>query len=165
VTERTQPSGPCPDFPPGATRADYGPRLGGWLIDFVCVSLVWLLVVVPSHLIHEAPVLVRGTHIWRYDVGPVAVLIDAVIAVLYGGLLCGLPRGQTIGMTVAGIRAVDAEDGAPLGCPRALVRAAAEYVMAVVFFLPWVLDVAFPLWDPQRQTVHDKIARTVVVTV
>jgi uncharacterized RDD family membrane protein YckC len=29
----------------------------------------------------------------------------------------------------------------------------------------WLLDMLFPLWDKQRQTLHDKIAKTVVLRV
>jgi uncharacterized RDD family membrane protein YckC len=29
--------------------------------------------------------------------------------------------------------------------------------------LPWVLDVLFPLWDPKKQTLHDKVSGTIVI--
>ena len=47
--------------------------------------------------------------------------------------------------------------GAPLGA-RLL-----EYVLAFVFFLPWVLDMLFPLWDRKNQTLHDKAVGSVVI--
>ncbi len=33
----------------------------------------------------------------------------------------------------------------------------------IVFVFPWVIDMVFPLWDPRRQTLHDKVTRTVVI--
>ena len=29
--------------------------------------------------------------------------------------------------------------------------------------LIWVLDMFFPLWDMQRQTLHDKVAGSIVI--
>jgi uncharacterized RDD family membrane protein YckC len=63
-------------------------------------------------------------------------------------------------------RAVSASDSsASIGYPRAFGRAAFEYLMAFVFFIPWVVDMLFPLWDSKNQTLHDKVANTVVITV
>ena len=46
---------------------------------------------------------------------------------------------------------------------RAFARALLEYVLALVLFIPWVIDMLFPLWDPMNQTLHDKATRTVVI--
>jgi uncharacterized RDD family membrane protein YckC len=62
-----------------------------------------------------------------------------------------------------GVRAVDVATGQPIGYGRAFARALLEYVLAVALFLPWVLDMLFPLWDPKKQTLHDKAVRSVVV--
>jgi len=35
---------------------------------------------------------------------------------------------------------------------------------SAALFFPWVLDVLFPLWDAKNQTLHDKVAGTVVIT-
>jgi uncharacterized RDD family membrane protein YckC len=35
----------------------------------------------------------------------------------------------------------------------------------VAFYLPGLIDVLFPLWDPKRQTLHDKAVGSVVVKV
>ena len=40
-----------------------------------------------------------------------------------------------------------------------------KYLMAAFFFLPWIIDMLFPLWDPKNQTLHDKVTRTVVVKI
>jgi uncharacterized RDD family membrane protein YckC len=63
------------------------------------------------------------------------------------------------------VRAVSARDGAPIGFGRAVGRAAFEYLMAILLFIPWIVDMLFPLWDPRNQTLHDKVTDTVVVKV
>jgi uncharacterized RDD family membrane protein YckC len=35
----------------------------------------------------------------------------------------------------------------------------------IILGVVWLLDMLFPLWDKQRQTLHDKIAKTVVLRV
>ena len=102
-------------------------------------------------------------HAYRYHVGVPGVLIDAVMVIVYGGLLCGLPRGQTIGMMATGTRVVTADAGTAIGLPRAFGRAAFEYLMVVALIVPWVVDMLFPLWDARNQTLHDKITDTVVI--
>ena len=65
-------------------------------------------------------------------------------------------------MMLAGIRCLDANLGR-VGYGKALIRAFVEYVLAVFFFIPWVVDMLFPLWDPRNQTIHDKVVGSLVV--
>ncbi len=91
--------------------------------------------------------------------------------VLYGTLLCGAPRGQTVGMMAVRVRVVREGSGDRLGYRRALGRAALEGFLRLVNFiftllgLVWALDMLFPLWDDRRQTLHDKAVGSVVVRV
>jgi uncharacterized RDD family membrane protein YckC len=84
-------------------------------------------------------------------------------------VLCGGPRGQTVGMMAAGVRAVGDEDRDVLGYGSAFGRALVEGVLRLInllYFLlglAWVLDMLFPLWDKRRQTLHDKVAGSVVI--
>ena len=153
--------------PPGTlSLAGYGARLGGWLIDFVILFVVGALVLLPLRQIHHDHVIVNGTTTSSYHIGGVGILIYAVIVIAYGGLLCGSPRGQTVGMMASRTRAVSGSDAsAPIGYPRAFGRAAFEYLMAFVFAIPWIVDMLFPLWDSKNQTLHDKVANTVVIKV
>ena len=102
-------------------------------------------------------------HTTGFWVGPRGFVIHGLVVLLYGTLFCGSRRGQTIGMMAAGTRAVDIASGAPIGYARAFGRALLEYVLALAFFLPWVIDMLFPLWDPMNQTLHDKATRTIVI--
>jgi hypothetical protein len=58
-------------------------------------------------------------------------------------------------------KAVDASHRGPVGYGRALGRVVVEYVLFVLLFAPWVLDMAFPQWDPRRQALHDTVINTV----
>ena len=91
------------------------------------------------------------------------VVLSALVMVIYATALIG-GRGQTVGMRAVRVKAVVAGEGAPVSYARALGRAVCEIAFAPLV-IPWVLDMLFPLWDPRRQTIHDKVARTVVVRV
>lgn len=62
--------------------------------------------------------------------------------------------GQTPGDAVLGIRVLDIDDGTPIGYGRALVRAVVSIVSGLVLLLGYL----WMLWDPQKQTWHDKAA-------
>lgn len=67
---------------------------------------------------------------------------------------------QTVGQRLLGIRVVD-HDGL-LVTQRAAVRRYLGFLLNyIVLFLGWL----WPLWDEQRQGLHDKLARTLVVYV
>jgi uncharacterized RDD family membrane protein YckC len=69
--------------------------------------------------------------------------------------------GQTPGNAVLGIRVVDVRDnpGQPIGYGRAFVRWLVSIVSAIVIFLGYL----WMLWDPQKQTWHDKAAGSVPI--
>lgn len=74
-------------------------------------------------------------------------------------------RGASIGQGVMNLRVVDATGNIPpLGTLliRLLVQVGMSFVPIVAFFLV-LLDVLWPLWDEQKQTLHDKAAGTFVV--
>ncbi len=78
----------------------------------------------------------------------------------YLGLFGSSTRGQTIGMMFYGIAVRDERDGGQVRVGRAALRS----VILIVLF-GFFIDSAWPLWDPKRQSLHDKAARTVVVDV
>jgi len=158
--------------PAGETYATWGIRVGGYLIDFVIflvVLVVLFLLFRHSHALNVHLMARRGTR--RRNFSAVPFLITGVLYVVYGTLLCGSPRGQTLGMMAVGVRAVRDESFAVLGYGRALARALFEVVLRLInllFFLLgliWLLDMLFPLWDRKRQTLHDKAAGSVVLRV
>lgn len=93
------------------------------------------------------------------------VLVAAALSFGYDWLQHGL-WGQTIGKRVMGTIVVTADGHAPISGRAACGRAA---VYALVPAVPvaggifGLLNELWLLWDPQRQCLHDKAARTVVV--
>ena len=89
--------------------------------------------------------------------------ISAVVFFVYLMLMIGRPSGQTIGNMGVRTRVVDARNPAysiPPG--RAALRALVLLVLQVTV-IGWILDILWPLWDRQNQTLHDKAAGSVVV--
>ncbi len=79
-----------------------------------------------------------------------------------------LGRGQTPGKQLVGIRAIR-DDGQPASWGRMFLR---EFVYKDIVFgilslltagIVWVLEYLWAFWDRDRQTLHDKLAGTVVV--
>jgi uncharacterized RDD family membrane protein YckC len=138
--------------------------LGAWLIDWLLLAVVDSVILFPLHLVAKHPYLLAdGRSATHYSSRPLGDLITIAIALAYGTLLCGSKRGQTVGMIAVGCRAVTAAAGEPIGYGKALGRAAFEYLMIILLVIPWIVDMLFPLWDPRKQTLHDKISGTVVV--
>lgn len=67
--------------------------------------------------------------------------------------------GQTIGNKVCNIRIVDEANGQSIDYGRAAIRWLMSYVSALAILLGYL----WMLWDPNKQTWHDKVARTLVV--
>jgi len=82
-------------------------------------------------------------------------------------VLNGSEAGQTFGKRVLGIAVRDAATGGAIGVQRAVLRYVVVGLFRVVLFfgLFTLLDGLWPLWDSQRQALHDKIAGSVVVRV
>jgi uncharacterized RDD family membrane protein YckC len=91
----------------------------------------------------------------------VSTIIGFVVGVIYTTVLLGSPSGQTIGMRTVGIRVIDATTGGRVDYGRCITR----YLMAIISGLALGLGYLWMLWDPQRQTWHDKAAGTYVVPV
>lgn len=131
--------------PPGATgpsgpRAEFGTRLVAWLIDVVLVGIVNLVLRV-----------VAGS--------AVGALLDFIVSIAYAVYFIQSPSGQTIGMHVMNIRAVDAQTGGRVEVGKAVIRWLVGVVSAFVCFVGYL----WMLWDPEKQTWQDKVAGTYVV--
>lgn len=103
-----------------------------------------------------------------------AVVLDNILVplTLFIGYLIWwlivLERGQTPGKQLLGIRAMK-DNGEPSRWGRTFLR---EFVVkriifgllaAITLYIVWLLDNLWPLWDRDRQALHDKVAGTVVV--
>ena len=139
------------------TFAKYGSRFGGYLLDGLIVGVGPFVIFFVLELTRVALLIVLGF----------LILLSANF--FYGWLMIAKRGGQTIGMRAAKIKAVNALDGGPLSMKRAAGRSAAAYLFIVLGWvslsLAPILDLLWPLWDEKIQTIHDKMASTIVVYV
>jgi uncharacterized RDD family membrane protein YckC len=112
--------------------ANYGQRLGGWLLDWVILLIPSLLVSALTHSIHTH----HSSTGAGFNLGMPGAFLSPIIVVVYGTIMCGSRGGQTLGMMVAGTRAVKASTGEPIGYPAALWRAVFEWLLVSCVVLP-----------------------------
>jgi uncharacterized RDD family membrane protein YckC len=84
--------------------------------------------------------------------------IALIVGIAYYTYCEGSEDGQTIGKRACGI-SVQSIDGGSIGHTRAFLRFVGRYISAI----PLCLGYFWMLWDPNKQTWHDKIANSVVV--
>jgi uncharacterized RDD family membrane protein YckC len=98
----------------------------------------------------------------RFVVGNLVLLL---VGVAYYVALNGSDRGQTVGKMALKIAVRDDATGGPAGYGKAFIRYIVGAVLFILCIIPGIIDLLFPLWDPKKQTLHDKAANTVVVEV
>ena len=142
--------GPGPSEP--MQVAGFGWRAAGFLIDAILVTVVTLMIAAASGL----PTLAL-------------LIVEFVIGTLYPALTIARWNGHTIGMGVFGLRCVDAVTWTAVPLTQALVRAVTAQLINTIGLIirvgvvAQILDLLWPLWDANNQTLHDKVARTMVL--
>jgi uncharacterized RDD family membrane protein YckC len=133
---------------PVALKGPSGPRAGFWL-RFAAFFLDLFILLVP----YIALVVVVGA--------PAAKTLMLFVATAYFALLESSPGGQTLGEKAAGIRVIDLHTGGSISVGRSLIRTLGRWVSFFVFGLGYL----WMLWDPEKQTWHDKMGGAVMVPV
>jgi uncharacterized RDD family membrane protein YckC len=129
------PAGPGPSGP----RANFGQRLGAYLVDVIALGIIYGILLVISR--------------------PLAYAVGTILSLAYFTYFEGSSSGQTVGKRLLGIRVIDFSSGGPIGYGRAFVRWIARILSGIVCLLGYL----WMLWDKEKQTWHDKLAPTVVV--
>jgi uncharacterized RDD family membrane protein YckC len=153
------------DAAPRGDLASIGARLGATAIDVVLACAV------------AGPAGAIALAVWGSDPGvlgpPGGATLAAAGAAAVGALVVGAVQavglavaGQTLGKRIVGIRIVG-EDGQHVGLVDAvMIRHLAWGLLLGIPVLGWALSVA-DVWalltDPAHQTLHDQLARTLVV--
>ena len=141
----------------GAQLASFKARLLAFGIDFMTTVLICLLVVaLGANLLSRAGLLNNDKHIdLEFDLHHWYSLI---FVVLYFGLFTYLGNGQTLGKRLLGIRVVSLVDEKMSlwqSFERALGYGASALELGFGFIQYFV--------HPNRRTVHDRIAETIVI--
>jgi uncharacterized RDD family membrane protein YckC len=148
--------------------ASWGIRFGGYLIDvviFVVVQLVLGALFRHSNTLALHMQMTRNGVVHHNRISLLVILITLILYLIYETIMIA-SRGQTVGMMAVGTKAIPAGtesaggSAVPLGT--SLLRGLADQVLRVTIIFG-LLDGLFPLWDPRRQTLHDKVAGTVVI--
>lgn len=116
---------------------------------------------VGAYLVETLPaIIVLYIFIFAVRVGILDIIIDlAFIAyVVYNRWILG-GQGQSLGKKVLGMMLLSEETGQPIGTLNAFLRDICHVVDSIICYVGYL----FPLWDPKRQTIADKIMKTVVV--
>lgn len=150
---------PPPDTPsvpasPGDTPAplaEWADRVVATLIDVVFILAIFIVIWIVRAIVGVVSD-VLAVLVWT---------LGSMIGTVYGlylGYLEGT-RGQSPGKAVQGLKVVRANDGGLLGGGMGVVRRIAHIVDAVICYIGFL----FPLWDPKKQTIADKLMDTVVL--
>ncbi|MEV0230017.1 RDD family protein [Nonomuraea sp. NPDC050786] len=132
-------------------------RLFAGVLDWLIVNVVSALFTFPSW----EYVWDRGRGAWeRYPVEH--TFLAGLVAFLYFWLLHAFWNGQTLGKRLFGMRVVQ-ERGARITVAQAAVRQAVASGLEWLCCVGMLVDLAWILFDPRKQALHDKVARTVVV--
>ena len=117
--------------------------MGATLID-------GLVLLIPNAIIGVS----ASSLVARYGFG--AILQAAYLTILLGS------SGKTVGNRAVGTITVDGQTGGPITYGRAFIRAAVQILLQFTV-IGGLLDIFWPLWDSQNQTLHDKAAGTLVM--
>jgi len=144
------------DAVPGAELASIGRRVEAFIFDALIVFfgslIVELLLGGMGGL--ENPIF----SVVRFEMGPIIYTINIVLVVGYFVVMRIMVNGQTLGARAAHVRVVSA-DGNELETGIVLIRLVIAFVSMAVIFLGYLPA----LFDPERRTLQDRVARTIVV--
>ncbi len=167
---------PAYGTPTGASYASFGARLGALLLDGLITSIAYIPAIIA---IFAGPKTTRTCTINANNEidssgqfhglcrGPsgatiaIALLLGLAAfaaAIVYWAKTEGV-TGQTIGKRALGIKTIDINTGAPIGSGRAVGRYFARILSGAICYLGYF----WMLWDPKKQTWHDKIVSSAVV--
>jgi uncharacterized RDD family membrane protein YckC len=122
-------------------RAGFWRRLAAAIIDGIIVSIVETIL--------------------RVALGTAAgSALGIVVSIAYFTFFHGR-TGQTPGDAALGIKVIDLRNGTvqPIGYPRAALR----WVVSIASTVVLLIGFLWMLWDPEKQTWHDKAAGSVPV--
>jgi uncharacterized RDD family membrane protein YckC len=143
---------PTPGMSQWGPLADFGKRAVATLIDGVALLAAYVVIAVVTAIVGVVSDTLAGI------VGLLLYLAAAAYAfyILY---MTG-ERGASPGKRLTGLKVVKLADGQVLGGGMGIVRGLAHVVDQIICYIGYL----FPLWDPMRQTIADKIVGTVVLS-
>jgi uncharacterized RDD family membrane protein YckC len=134
---------------PTYAYSDWITRVGAYLIDAVPVIAVWVVFGIIAAIARSGV----------FDIFLYLIAVAGSLAFqVYNRWILG-GQGQTIGKRYLKIKLVSEDTGQPIGTLNAFLRDLAHIVDGAICDIGYL----FPLWDAKRQTIADKIMKTVVI--
>lgn len=135
--------------------AGWGARVGAYIID----GLVPGVLVGIGYAFVAAGINTTTAEVSISPLAYVFFLLGLVVHVYNRWILAG-KTGQSWGKKALGIKLIGEESGQPIGGGMAFVRDLAHTVDSIICDIGFL----FPLWDAKKQTIADKIVKTLVVS-
>jgi uncharacterized RDD family membrane protein YckC len=129
---------------PASQYSDWIHRVGAYLVETLPPLIVFYIFVFAVHVV----------------ILDFVVYLAFLAYVIYNRWILG-GQGQSIGKKVLGMTLLSEETGQPIGTLNAFLRDICHIIDSIICYVGYL----FPLWDPKRQTIADKIMKTVVVPV
>ncbi len=114
---------------------------------------------VGAYLIDVGPIVILELIFYRIFVIYFLILLASIGWTIYNRWYQGGTTGQSLGKKALNLRLVSEETGQPIGMLMAFVRDICHIIDGVICYVGFL----FPLWDAKRQTIADKIVKTVVI--
>ena len=151
------PPPPAPGQPIGYQQQGYGYSYGAVPFQAAGFWLRFAAYLIDSTIL-SAPVYIVVLAV--PDAALALQLVALIAGVAYYAVLEGGETGQTLGKKALSIRVVDQDTWQPnIGIGRGIGR----YFSRFLSSLPLFLGYFWMLWDKDKQTFHDKLARTRVI--
>ncbi len=149
----------------GRTPAGFWRRVLATLIDGILVAIVSTVI---AKLISPSISLTAGATLYSAEI--LYATIQLVIAIGYQVIMVGRSPGRTVGDYAAGIQVVSTEMGVP-GFTRSSKRVVIVLISSAISYtavsplgsLLFLFDGLWMLFDKNRQTLHDKLAGTLMI--
>lgn len=151
-----------PQYGPNSL-ADPGQRLVARIIDSVIVGIAFfILFFVVAIALGGADTAGAGDDALGGAVVIMFILAFAAFVAYEVGLTA--TRGQTVGKMAMGIKVVDEATGQAPGWGPSFIRWVIPLLIGIVPF-GTIVDALWLLWDKNRQCLHDKPAKTLVIRI
>ena len=125
-----------------AAYANWGQRVGAYLIDYVPIFVLVLIGIVSRNAIIWFVFILASLGWW-----------------IYNRCIQAGRTGQSLGKKTLHLRLLSEKTGEPIGAGMAFARDICHILDSLACYIGWL----FPLWDARRQTFADKIIGTVVI--
>jgi uncharacterized RDD family membrane protein YckC len=147
------PQNQYPQTAPGGELASWIQRVGAYVIDILVTAPFSVIAYIVGA--STDPV----THLPSYNAFYWIFSLLGIVVSGYNRWYLQGKTGQSWGKKALGLRLVSEQTGQPVGPLMAFVRDLAHIIDGIICYIGFL----FPLWDAKKQTIADKLVKTLVV--